>query len=541
MSTNVPTVTFGAKGFSSPTSQLILTGVQADLNAAFGGNLNPALNTPQGQLASSETAIITQANNTFLAYCNLVDPAYSYGRMQNAIGRIYDIWRIGGTATTVNAQCGGLQGVVIPIGALASDTSGNIYSCTTAGTIDASGTITLPFACTTIGPIACPAGALNKIYQSIPGWDTISNAAAGVTGQDTEDRNAFELRRYASVAKNAVNSLSSIVGSVLAVPGVSDAFIMDNRFASPLTIGNVTLEPNSLYVAVVGGVSTDIAAAIWSKRPPGIAFTGNTTVQVANPPSVNMPPAYVVKYQIPVSLPVMFALQIVNLPSVPANAESLIQNAIANVPALITGSIAGNVLTVTGVLSGIVEVGQTIVDGTGSIAQGTVITSLGTGSGGIGTYNLNNAQTIASENMTAQFIFPSTHIGQKILASQYYPRIAGLWPGAQIISLLCGSTNTASASFTGSISDTTLAVSAVSSGILAIGQMLFDTLGNLTPGTTIVNLISGAGGVGTYQVSQSQTVASEAMQSVIASGYEVNVGIDQSPVISPQSVLVSFL
>ncbi|TIR78119.1 MAG: hypothetical protein E5X19_32455, partial [Mesorhizobium sp.] len=76
-----------------------------DINGAFGGVLNPALNTPQGQLASSETAVIDEVNSTFLYFTNQVDPAYATGRMQDAIARIYFIERNPAQPTVVQALC----------------------------------------------------------------------------------------------------------------------------------------------------------------------------------------------------------------------------------------------------------------------------------------------------------------------------------------------------------------------------------------------------------------------------------------------------
>lgn len=66
--------------------------------------------------------------------------------------------------------------------------------------------------------------------------------------------------------------------------------------------------------------------------------------------------------------------------------------------ASVTGSIAGTTLTVTAVASGTLAVGQP-VSGAG-VAAGTVITGLGTGTGGTGTYTVNNSQTVASEALT---------------------------------------------------------------------------------------------------------------------------------------------
>ena len=65
------------------------------------------------------------------------------------------------------------------------------------------------------------------------------------------------------------------------------------------------------------------------------------------------------------------------------------------------------------------------------------------------------------------------------------------------------------AAFTGSISGTTLTVSAVSSGALYVGQVV--TGMGIAAGTTITALGTGTGGAGTYTVSVPQTVNSESM------------------------------
>ncbi len=66
--------------------------------------------------------------------------------------------------------------------------------------------------------------------------------------------------------------------------------------------------------------------------------------------------------------------------------------------AVVTGSITLTVLTVTIVTSGTLVVGQPIT-GTG-IADGTIITAFGTGSGGIGTYTVNISQAVALTTVT---------------------------------------------------------------------------------------------------------------------------------------------
>ena len=125
MGTNVPLPTFGPQGFQAPTDAQILAGVQADINAAFGGNLNfttsngSAVNpTPQGQLATSLTAIISAVYAEFINFTNQVNPAFAEGRFQDAIGNIYFLSRYPAQGTVVQCVCTGAVGTVIPGGSV---------------------------------------------------------------------------------------------------------------------------------------------------------------------------------------------------------------------------------------------------------------------------------------------------------------------------------------------------------------------------------------------------------------------------------------
>jgi hypothetical protein len=438
-STNVPSPTFGPTGFVAPAESAILAGVQADQQAAFGGNLNPSLNTPQGQLAQSEAAIIGDANNQFLYVSNNIDPAFASGRWQDAIGNLYFLTRLAALPTTLQIACGGLN-IPIPVGALIQDSNENIYACTTAGTIPASGSITLTFACLTTGPIAVPASNAVKIYQAIPGWDTVS-CISGVIGRAVESRAAFELRRQQSVALNAVSVNDAILANVLSVPGVVDAYVIDNPAATAVTVGGVTLNANSLYVCVAGSASQlAVGTAIWNKKPPGCNYTGNTSVTVVDPnPLYFTPPSYTVTFETAINTPIFFQVTLKNSSSVPSTALTQIQAALdtafsgqdggivprigseifasrfysdiaplgawaqiisvqigcSNVPsATFNGSISGNALTVSSVSSGALAIGQFIADASGQIVSGTQITA---GSGTSWTVSI--AQTVSSETI----------------------------------------------------------------------------------------------------------------------------------------------
>jgi len=67
---------------------------------------------------------------------------------------------------------------------------------------------------------------------------------------------------------------------------------------------------------------------------------------------------------------------------------------------------------------------------------------------------------------------------------------------------------------TGSISSTTLTITAVTSGTLYVGSVITGT--GVTAGTTITAYLTGSGGAGTYTVSASQTVSSTTISASVS-------------------------
>lgn len=331
MTTSVPPVVFTPAGLVLPQESAILAGVQEDYNAAFGGDLNPALETPQGQLASSTAAIIAAVNALLAEFVNQVNPDTASGFMQDAIARIYFLNRFPGEPTVVVCDCVGNAGTVIPNGAQVADTNGNRYVCTAGGTIPISGEISLPFANVVDGPIPAPAGTVTTIYQAIPGWDTVNNPAPGVLGSLVESQADFAYRRQQSVALNAHGSLPSIYAAVFAVDDVIDVYATENVTDATVPTGstNFPLLPHSLFVAVVGGDSEAIAQAIWSKKDVGCNMNGNTTVEVTDQSGYLPPyPTYQITFEVPDPLPILFEVQIDNSPALPTNIVGLVKAAI---------------------------------------------------------------------------------------------------------------------------------------------------------------------------------------------------------------------
>lgn len=483
VSTNVPQIQWTPTGLVVPSEAAVLAGVLADLNAAFGGNLNITnLQTPQGQLASSMAAAISNCYALFTQFVNGVDPALNESFMQDAIGFIYFLNRSPPTSTIVGATCTG-SGGVIPTGSPSSpqaqDAAGNLYYCTLGTTLPSGGgSASLQFANVATGPI--PFTGPLSIYQTVPGWDQITSPALVSLGVNVESAESFEYQREQTVAANSQGAGPAVYGAVFEVPGVTDVFYYENNTNGTVHVGTTAyaLVANSIFCGVIGGAYAAVAEAIYTKKSPGCNMNGNTTQTVSDPSGYSPPvPTYTITFndntQNPAS--VYFAISVKNLSSLPANIASLIQQAV--------------------------------------VAQFT---------GAVGS--------------------PRARIGALLVALNYAAAVQGAaGPSIVVPVLSIGIGTNFSGTATLVSASTTLTVASVVSGQLTFGTALTGT--NIPAGAYIVQQLTGTpGGVGTYQMSigASGTVGSaEAITG--APGPSAQFGIDQGPTISSSNVVVTLV
>ena len=318
---SVPQLQWTDTGIILPLESDVLAGVQADINSAFGVTLNPALETPQGQLASSLSAIIADKDAQIAWIANQVDPKYADGDFQDGIARIYFLTRKPALPTVVTVTLTGLNGTVVPAGMLAQDATLNTYVNTGDATIGGGGSVTATFENIATGPIPCLAGTLNRVYQAISGWDAITNPTDGVIGRPVETRAEFEYRRQNSVAQNAHGTLDSIKGAVFSVDTVQDVYAIQNSTNATILSGptEYPLIEHSIYVAVVGGIDSDVASAIYTKKDVGCDMNGNTTITVQDLSYTPPYPEYAIKFNRPDPLAITFTFQVASNPRLPVD------------------------------------------------------------------------------------------------------------------------------------------------------------------------------------------------------------------------------
>lgn len=329
----IPSNTWNGNGLTTPDEPDILVGVVDDLQTAFGGVLNldatdiGSMSTPQGQLAESITQIKGEVNDNIQFLSNQINPKTSSGIYQDALAWLYFITRKPSLPTSVLVECSGLDGTVIPVGVKVQDLAGNIYQSVGTGVISA-GTVTVTFESIEKGAIPVLQDTVTSIFQTIIGWDSCNNPTAGTTGSDEETQQDFEARRFDSVAQNAHGTLNSIFASVFEVEDVIDVYARENNTGSTVVIDGYSIVAHSVYVAVVGGDDDAIASAIFTKKDVGADYNGNTSVIVKDLNYSYPQPQYTAKFERPTSLPILFSVDIVDDPLLPANSDVLIKAAI---------------------------------------------------------------------------------------------------------------------------------------------------------------------------------------------------------------------
>lgn len=247
-------------------------------------DINTAPETPQGQIIDAETLAITQKDSELAFLANMFNPKTARGIWQDALAEIYFIKR----KKAVNSRCycvlTGLNGTVIEKGSkIQSSADSTYWDLLETVTIEGNSSVTALFECESEGAVIASPNTLNKIITTVAGWDTVNNIQSATVGSLEESQQAFEKRRYDSVALNSVGTTASVFSRVNQIDDVVGCYVVDNKTNVNKIIDDYLLKPHSIYVAVIGGSNQDIAEAIYRSLSAGCDYNGNTQITVVDP------------------------------------------------------------------------------------------------------------------------------------------------------------------------------------------------------------------------------------------------------------------
>lgn len=201
----------------------------------------------------------------------------------------------------------------------------------------------------------------------------------------------------------------------------------------------------------------------------------------------------------------------------------------SSIGATVNGQVIGTDLYVNSVTSGTLYLGQTI-QGTG-MTNTTIITGFGSGTGGTGSYTVNNSQETPAydASFTGQIsgtVLSATNVISGSLAVNQYVYGEDVLASTKITAVnTFASTGSVIAGTTG-----ILTIGTLSSGTISVGQVLTGT--NVPPGTRITSNISGSGSGSTWNTSTTTAVSSTAISGT-------SYTVDQSQTIASRQMYSS--
>lgn len=171
------------------------------------------------------------------------------------------------------------------------------------------------------GPITQPANTIDTIATPILGWDSVTNPTSAISGNDRETDEALRLRFRNGKFDRATNSIDSIYSALINTDGVTEVTIYENDTSLVDANG---VPGHSFLPIILGGLSTEIAKAIWDNKPIGILSYGNTTVNINDQQGF----AHAISFSRPNPVVIYIRMDITTDVNFPANGNDAIRSAL---------------------------------------------------------------------------------------------------------------------------------------------------------------------------------------------------------------------
>lgn len=314
------------RGLVIPDTATTRAQVEAEWREAFGQDLDVSPDTPQGVLITAEVEARDAVARNNAEVANQINPDISGGVWLDAIWALTGGQRRGATASFLpSVELTGQPGTLIPAGSEAVvQASRERFRTLAPVTLDGAGVATVDMQAVTLGPVACPVGALDTIATTVLGWETVTNPVAAIIGTSQESDFASRQRRRNTLALQGISTPQAVTSRLYAVKGVQSLVFRENILPTTETIDGIPLVPHSVYACVSGGDDADIAQALLETKTVGANWNGAVLVNVIEPTSGQV---YPVRFDRPT--PVLIYVR-VTVRATPLDAESLVRNAIIN-------------------------------------------------------------------------------------------------------------------------------------------------------------------------------------------------------------------
>ena len=278
---------FDSNGLQVATRPELVEALTQAFQTIYGADINLDQSSPDGQLLNIFAQGGADVREILMQIYNSFDPDNCSGRILDERCAINNVFRKGGTFTTVpiditTNRTVTLEGLdenyndVNATGYTIQDSAGNQFILVSTQTLQV-GTTRVLFRSKDVGAVQTTLNTITIPVTIVLGVVSVNNPVDATEGVDEESDYNLKIRRRQSVSIGSSGYLNGLLATVLQLDGVTDAALYENYTGS--TDANAT-PAHCMWLIVEGGSAADIADAIYRKKSYGCNMRGTETYTI---------------------------------------------------------------------------------------------------------------------------------------------------------------------------------------------------------------------------------------------------------------------
>ncbi|WP_125153679.1 baseplate J/gp47 family protein [Clostridium rectalis] len=310
-------------GFNRKTYNVLLEQYESELKSQnnFGNEIDFSEQDPLYQITVPYIYMISELWEVAEYIFYATSPKFAEGVPLSNTGKFIGISRKQATKAIGSVIFTGSPGTNIQQGFLISTESGIVFQTTQNVTISSEGNVTVNIEAQEAGEEGnVPGGTIVEIINPTIGISSVTNVTETTKGQNIETDTNFRDRYEQTTTSGQGSTANAIRNNILTVTGVRSATVKENDTSE--TINNIP--GHSIYVLVQGGDNTEVANAIFAKKPVGIGTYGTISINIVDTQGIS----HIISFSRPVNKNVWIKVTITKTENYPIEADELIKDTI---------------------------------------------------------------------------------------------------------------------------------------------------------------------------------------------------------------------
>ena len=278
---------FDENGLEVATRPELVEALTQAFQTIYGADINLDQSSPDGQLLNIFAQGGVDVRELLMQIYNSFDPDNCSGRILDERCAINNVFRKGGTFTTVpiditTNRTVTLEGLdenyndVNATGYTIQDSAGNQFILVSTQTLQA-GTTRVLFRSKDIGAVQTTLNTITIPVTIVLGVVSVNNPVDATEGKNEETDYNLKIRRRQSVSIGSSGYLNGLLATVLQLDGVTDAALYENYTGDVDENGTPA---HCMWLVVEGGSAEDIAEAIYRKKSYGCNMRGTESYTI---------------------------------------------------------------------------------------------------------------------------------------------------------------------------------------------------------------------------------------------------------------------